>query len=130
MQHGIGVKAGAERPHYPLIGKPGMNVDLKDPRNPLKCFELFCIPEIEEVIARETYRYTQKFLENRPNLKLQSRIHHWKETNRNKIMKLLAFFPLQGLQQKPDNKGHFFQRKILETPLFLDLFSDRGSTFY
>jgi hypothetical protein len=40
-------------------------------------------------------------------------------------MKLLAFFLLQGLHQKPDNKGYFSQRKILETPIFLGLFSER-----
>jgi hypothetical protein len=43
------------------------------------------------------------------------------ELNRNKITKLVAFFLLQGLQLKLDNK-----RKILETPIFLDLFSERG----
>jgi hypothetical protein len=73
-----------------------------------------------EVIARETNRYSNKFLENTPNLKLRSRTHHWKKTNRNELMKLLAFF-----QQKPDNKSYFSWRKILKTPIFLDLFSER-----
>jgi hypothetical protein len=40
-------------------------------------------------------------------------------------MKLLAFFLLQGLHQKPDNKSYFFQRRILEMPIFFDLFSGR-----
>jgi hypothetical protein len=35
-----------------------------------------------------------KCLENMPNLKLISRTHHWKETNRNEIM-MLEFFLLQ-----------------------------------
>jgi hypothetical protein len=39
-------------------------------------------------------------------------------------MKLLVFFLKQILHQKPDNKL-FFQRKILETPIFLDVFSRR-----
>jgi hypothetical protein len=39
-------------------------------------------------------------------------------------MKLLALFLLQGLHQKLENKSYFFQRKILETPIFLDMFSD------
>jgi hypothetical protein len=38
---------------------------------------------------------------------------------------LLAFFLLQGLHQKPDNRNYFCQRKILETPIFLELFSKR-----
>jgi hypothetical protein len=99
MQHGIWAKSGAERPRFPFSGKPGINVDLEDRVNPLEYFELFCIPEIAEVIARETNRYAQKCSENTPNLKLGSRNHHWKETNRNEIMKFLAIFLLQGLNR-------------------------------
>jgi hypothetical protein len=40
-------------------------------------------------------------------------------------MKLLAFFLLQGLHQKPDNKCYFSRRKILETPIFLKLLTER-----
>jgi hypothetical protein len=76
-------------------------------------FELFYTPEITELIAREKKWYTQKLSENTPNIKLRSRAHHWKEMNGNEIMKLLAFFLLQGLHQKPDNKSHFSERKIL-----------------
>jgi hypothetical protein len=45
--------------------------------------------------------------------------------NRDEIMKLLAFFLLQGLNKKPDNKSYFFRRKILETSIFLELFTER-----
>jgi hypothetical protein len=76
-------------------------------------FELFYTPEITELIARETNWYAQKLLENMTNLKLRFMAHHWKEMNRNEIMKLLAFFPLQRLHWKPDNRSHFSQRKIL-----------------
>jgi hypothetical protein len=77
MQHGIWAKSGAEQPHFPFTGKPGINVDLKCP--PLEYFESFCTPEIVEVIARETNWYVQKFIENMPNLKLRSRAHHGKK---------------------------------------------------
>jgi hypothetical protein len=40
-------------------------------------------------------------------------------------MKLLAFVLLEGFHQKLDNKSYISWRKILETPIFLDLFSDR-----
>jgi hypothetical protein len=40
-------------------------------------------------------------------------------------MKLLAFFLLQGLYQKLDNKRYFSWRKIQERPIFLALFSER-----
>jgi hypothetical protein len=40
-------------------------------------------------------------------------------------MKLLAFFLLQGLHQKPNNSSYFPWRKILEMPTFLGLFSER-----
>jgi hypothetical protein len=86
---------------------------------------LFCTPDIAEVIARETNRYAQKFLENTPNLKLKSRTQCWNEMNRTEIMKSLAFFLLQELHQEPDNKSYFCWRRILEMPVFLELFSER-----
>jgi hypothetical protein len=73
----------------------------------------------------ETNRYDQKFFENTSILKLKYRTHHLKETKRNGIMKFLAFFLLQGLHQKPDNKSYLSRRKILETPIFSELFSER-----
>jgi hypothetical protein len=51
-QHVIWAKSGAERPHSPFTCEPGINVDIEVPRNPLEYFDLFCIPEIVEVIAR------------------------------------------------------------------------------
>jgi hypothetical protein len=39
--------------NFPFAGKPGINVDLEDPRNPLDYFELFRTPDMAEVIARE-----------------------------------------------------------------------------
>jgi hypothetical protein len=68
------------------------------------------------------YLYAYTFLENMFNLNLQSRIYHWKETNRNKIM---AFFLLQELHHQLDTKSCFSWRKILESPIFLGLFSKR-----
>jgi hypothetical protein len=61
MQHGIWAKSGAERPCFPFTGKPVINVDLEDLSNPLEYFELFCTPEIAEVIARETNQYARTF---------------------------------------------------------------------
>jgi hypothetical protein len=61
MQHGILAKSGAERPHFQFTSKPGINVDLEDHSNPLEYFELFCTPEIVEVIARETSWYANIF---------------------------------------------------------------------
>jgi hypothetical protein len=60
----IWAKSGAEEPHFPFTGKPGINTDLEDPTNTLKYFELFCMTEIAEVIARETNHHVQKFVEN------------------------------------------------------------------
>jgi hypothetical protein len=34
MQHSIWLKSGAEQPHFPFTGKPGINVELEDPSNP------------------------------------------------------------------------------------------------
>jgi hypothetical protein len=59
MQHGIWAKSGAERPHFPFTGKPGIYADLEDTSNPLEHFELFRTSGIVEVIATETNRYTK-----------------------------------------------------------------------
>jgi hypothetical protein len=124
MQHGTWAKLGAEGPNFPFTGKCGINVDLEDTSNPLQYLELFCTPDIVEVIARETNRYAQQFLENTSNLEVRSRSHHWKETDRNEIMKLLAFFLLQGLHQKPNKRSYFSWRKTVVTPTFFNLFSE------
>jgi hypothetical protein len=60
MLHGMWAKSGAEWPHFPFTGNPGINVDLEDSSNPLEYLDLFCTPEIAEVIARETNRYAKK----------------------------------------------------------------------
>jgi hypothetical protein len=62
MRHGVWANSG-----FPFTGKPGMNIDFKDPSKPLEYSELFYAPEIAEVIARETNQYAQKLLENMPN---------------------------------------------------------------
>jgi hypothetical protein len=66
-----------------------------------------------------------KFLEKKPNVKLRSRIHYWKETNRIEVTKFLAVFLLQGLHHKSDSKSYISHRKILETPIYLGLFTER-----
>jgi hypothetical protein len=75
MQHGIWAKSGIERPRFPFTGKPVLNIDLEDPRNPLEYIVLFRTPEIAEVIARETNRYAQKCSSNTPNLKPGARTY-------------------------------------------------------
>jgi hypothetical protein len=45
MQPDLQANSCAEGPHFPFTGKPGINVDLEDPSNPLEYFELFCIPD-------------------------------------------------------------------------------------
>jgi hypothetical protein len=52
MQHGIWAESSAKQPHFPFTGKPGINVHLEDPSNPLIYFELPFVPEIVEVIPR------------------------------------------------------------------------------
>jgi hypothetical protein len=41
-------------------------------------------------------------------------------------VKLLAFILLQALRQKSVNKSRFSRRKILETPIFLELCTERS----
>jgi hypothetical protein len=104
MQNGMWADTGAEQPH-------------------LLFTELFYVPEIAEIIAEESNWYAQKFLESTPGLKPRYRSHYWNEMNRIEIMKSLAFFLLQVLHQRPHNI--FSHRKILETPIFLDICSER-----
>jgi hypothetical protein len=59
-----------------------------------------------------------------PNLKLRSRTHHWKETNRIEIMKLLAFFCYKDFTRNWIT-SYFTWSNNLEIPLLLDVFSER-----
>jgi hypothetical protein len=34
MQPDVWANSGAERPHFPFTGKPGIDIDLEDPSNP------------------------------------------------------------------------------------------------
>jgi hypothetical protein len=54
MQPDVQANSEAKWPYFPFTGKPGINVDLKDPSNPLEYIESFCTPDTVEVIARET----------------------------------------------------------------------------
>jgi hypothetical protein len=60
--------------------------------------ESFIIPELPQLISRHTSWCAQQFSENTPNLKLRSMVYLWNDTNRNEIMKLLAFLLLHRLQ--------------------------------
>ena len=40
-------------------------------------------------------------------------------------MILVAFFLLQILHYKPDNKSYFLKRKVLVSPIFLELFKEK-----
>jgi hypothetical protein len=41
IQHGTWTKAGTERPHFPFIGKPGLNVKITNSENQLQFFKVF-----------------------------------------------------------------------------------------
>jgi hypothetical protein len=53
-------RSNAERPRFQFTGKPGINVDLEDPNNPMEYFELILTSDTAEIIARETNRYANK----------------------------------------------------------------------
>jgi hypothetical protein len=46
MQHETWTKVGADLPHFPFSGKPGLNVYLDGPNNLLDYFELLIAPEL------------------------------------------------------------------------------------
>ncbi|PNF41554.1 hypothetical protein B7P43_G12094 [Cryptotermes secundus] len=97
MQPDVSTNSGA-RPRFPFTSKPGINIDLEDPSNPLEYFELFCMPDLLEVIARETNRYAQRLSENTPNLKLKFRTHRRAGIANYIIIKYSRYLPLD-LQQ-------------------------------
>jgi hypothetical protein len=60
-------------PFFPFSGKPGLNVDLEEPNNPLEYSELFIIPELPKLIRKIRNWYAKQFLENMQNLKIRYR---------------------------------------------------------
>lgn len=63
---------------------PGLNVQLEDCNNPLEYFELLITPELANIM-RETSRYAEQRLENKPELKIQCTLRHWSNTDREDI---------------------------------------------
>ena len=53
IKHGTWTNVGTERPHFPFIRKPVLNVKIENSENLLEFFELFITPEIAELISRE-----------------------------------------------------------------------------
>jgi hypothetical protein len=82
-----------------------------------------------DVTPIETNRYAQNFLENMPHLKLRPWAHYWKEINRNKIKKLLAFSLLQGFTRNRITRAVYLGRKFWKHPYFWTS-SAKGLTFY
>jgi hypothetical protein len=65
VEHSVAYgQSSAEQPRFTFTGKPGINVNLENPSNPLEYF-WFCTAEI----ARDINRYAQKCLGNSRNLK-------------------------------------------------------------
>jgi hypothetical protein len=62
MQQRTWAKLGVERPRFPFSVKPGLNVHLEDPNNPVVCFEFLITPEVAELISIEINRGAQQFL--------------------------------------------------------------------
>jgi hypothetical protein len=77
------------------------------PPPPQEHFEFFFTPEVAEITARVTIRYAPKCSEKTPNVKVRSRIHHWKK------IRLLAFFVNKDFTRNWLNRAFFTQKEIL-----------------
>jgi hypothetical protein len=130
MQSDVWANSGAERSCFQFTGKPVINVDLEDPSNPLEYFELIFYTRYCGSNSQRNKSVYPKIFRKHAYLKLKSSAHHWKETNRIEMMKLLALFLLQGLHQQRVNKSYFCRRKILETPIYWTCSLRGGFSFY
>ena len=103
---------------FVFTGNPGIQVELRNVANPLEFFD----NKIVELIASETNRYAEQFLEERlANLKTRSRSKEWTDTNSNEIRVFLALLLLQGVNHKPLIQQYFSKRASLYTPFFGDI---------
>jgi hypothetical protein len=50
MKHDTRIKFSIESPHFPYIGRPGLNVDIQDSNDPVEYFKLLIVT----LISRET----------------------------------------------------------------------------
>ena len=102
------MKVEKEQPHFPFIGKMYLIVEIQNSEDLLKFFELLITLEIANLISRETNRYAQQFLEQKPSKGKKKFIFG----NKYEIKILLTFLLFQGLHQNPDNYITFQQHTV------------------
>lgn len=115
---------GIPRPPFPFTVTSGVQMQHLSSNNILEIFETFFDDTIMEVMVRETNRYASQYLAN-PNIKEQSRVKKWKETNVDELRTLLGVLILQSVTMKPEYKMYFSRRESIETPFFLKIFTEK-----
>ena len=74
------------------------------PRNPKSqdFFQLYITDEIIDKIVTETNLYAEQFIEKEHgNLRPQSLVHQWKQSDRGEMLSLLVFVIMMGIIYKP-----------------------------
>lgn len=105
-------------------GQPGLKVQIEDYNDPYELFRLFITDELIDTIVTETNRYAEQFLAYRPLLRF-SRFNHWKPTDADEIMLLLAIYIILGLIWKPKVDGYFTKKPLFSTPGLASILSLR-----
>jgi hypothetical protein len=62
-------------------------IPMDNSKNTLDIFELFFDDNLIEIIVRETNRYANQYLTNNQNIKTNSRVKKWEDTN--KVIKMI-----------------------------------------
>ena len=103
------------RPRTMFSGKPGLQVAVDNPDDPLAFFSLFFTPEIVNVIVTETTRSAAQLI-SQMRARPHARLNNWSDTNANEIRVFIAVLLYQGIVQKPTVDSYWTTRSLLSTP--------------
>jgi Transposase IS4 len=107
---------------FPFTGKPGLNVDVD--HDPLAYLRLFIDDTIIERIITETNRYADQSGAN-GDIPMHFRAITWEPLTSNELWLFFGLMILQGMVNKPVQNWYWSTNKLIETPFFGNVMSER-----
>ena len=101
-----------------------VNIDIPEDCTPLYCFQLFFSDELFEIIARETNRYAEQYIQSKggdDNLSSYAIGKGWVNVSVGEMKLFFGLLFAMNIVQKPTIKLYWSERVMFETPMFSKL---------